>query len=99
LLKVVEIRRVVAIADSIENAEMNLQRLLHLVEDAAHATGGGIAGRLFHVTIAEEIDIELGSDRLESVGEGEAVILRRSLYDFGAEVIGQELAQNGAVMD
>src|ERR1051326_4557046 len=98
LLQIVEVRRVVAVRHSVQNAQMNLERLLHLVEDAPDAACRRVAGRLLHLAIAEQVYVELGPDLLQRLRQGHAVIVRALLDGIRSQVIRQYLAEYRAVV-
>ena len=57
LLKIVEVWRCIPVQDSVQNAEMEFQRLFHLVEHASDAARGGIPRCLFHVAVSQKIQV------------------------------------------
>ena len=68
-LEIVEERRAVAVPDAFENGEMQLEQLFHRVEDAANEFGLGVTGQLLHILIRDKIDIELGANPLQGLGQ------------------------------
>ncbi len=64
-LEIVEERRFEAILNAFQDGKMQLEQLLHRVEDAANDIGLGIARQLLHVPVRDQIDVELGANALQ----------------------------------
>ena len=58
LLKVVEVRGGVPVGNTVEDAEVQLQRLLNLVENAPHASGLEASGGFLDLAIGQQINVE-----------------------------------------
>ena len=71
VLQIVEERRVVAIAHAFQDRQVELERLLDGVEDAAHAIGRRIAGELLDAAVGQQKDVELRTDALQGPGQSE----------------------------
>ena len=80
LLEVVEERRLVALGDAVEDREVDLQRLLDLVEHAADARRPpGRETIASGLRSASRIDVELGPDALHGLREQQAEVARRAV--------------------
>ncbi len=66
-LQVVEVGSVIPIGDAVEDAKMQFERLLNLIEDAPDAGSACVAGHLLRLAITEEIDVKLGTQLLQSL--------------------------------
>ncbi len=66
-LKVVEIWSGIPVGDAIQNAQMQFQRLLNLVEDPSHTGRFGASRRLFDFAIRQRIDVQFRPHKLESL--------------------------------
>ncbi len=69
LLEIVEEWRVEAILHAFQNAKVQLQKLLNGIEDSADHIGVRVSGHLLHVAIGHQVEIKLGPDPLQDVGE------------------------------
>ena len=99
LLEVVEERRLEALRHAGQDREVDLERLLDLVEDAADVTGRrGIAGDLLHVAPAQQVDVELRADALERGGQPGPVLLRRARVGVQSRLRREQFAQDGRVV-
>src|SRR3954470_7396749 len=70
-LEIVEEGRFVSRLHALQDGQMDLERLLDGVEDAAHAISSRIARELLDATVGEQKDVELGADSLQGSGESE----------------------------
>jgi len=73
-LQVVEVGSVVPVADAVEDAEMQFERLLNLIENAPDTGRASVAGHLLHLAITQEIDVKLGTQLLQSLCKRQAVL-------------------------
>ena len=75
-LQVVEERRLEAVLHALEDREVQFQRLLDRIEDAAHDIRCRIAGDLLDLPVGQQIEIELRPDALEHVRQPQARMRR-----------------------
>ncbi len=73
LLEVVEERRLVALGDAGEDREVDLERLLDLVEDAADARGRRVGDHRLGLLVGEQDDVELRPEALDDLRQHQAV--------------------------
>ncbi len=72
LLEVVEERRLVTILDAFEDGEVQLEQLLHRIEDAARHIRHRIAGHGFDPPVRHDVDVELRPHALDQVARAAA---------------------------
>ena len=73
LLEVVEERRLVALGHAGEDREVDLERLLDLVEDAAQSRGRRIRDDRVGLLVGEQDDVELRAEALHELRQHQAV--------------------------
>ena len=98
MLEIVEVGRVEAVRDASENAQVDLERLLDLVEDPADRRGGRIAGHLLDLAVAEQVDVEFRADPLDEPGKLDPEPARRELGRVDVEVRDEEASQERRVV-
>src|SRR4029077_1646811 len=81
-LKIVEIRRGIPVRDAVQNAQMDLQRFLNLVEDPPYTGGIRTAGSFLDLAIGEHINIKFRADELQRLRQGES-LKQRGRLDTG----------------
>src|SRR5829696_5523324 len=70
-LQIIKEGRFVSRLHAFQDGQMNLERLLDGVEDAAHAVGGRIACELLDAAVGQQKDVELGTNSLQGPGQSE----------------------------
>src|SRR5215212_10059035 len=94
-----EIGGLVAVVDAVHDAEVDLQRLLHVEEDASDGRRF-LAGRnLFYRPVGDEVDVELGPevlDRRREVG-AETLPFRSELLRVQLAVAREVIMKKGSV--
>ncbi len=73
-LQVVEVRCLVPVCDAVEDAQVKFQRFFHLVENAPDARSTNIPSHFFRLAVAQEVNVQLRPQLLESLGESQAVL-------------------------
>src|SRR5215471_11663922 len=96
-LKVVKIGCLKPVGNCIKNAQVQLQRLLHLIEDATNAIGGNVARYFFDLAIAKEENIDLGPDEFYGFGQLQCILSGRPDAARSQQMTSQELTQHRIV--
>ena len=89
LLQVVEERRLVALGHAGEDRQVDLERLLDLVEDAADPVGRRIRQNRVGLRVGEQDDVELGSEPLDDLRQRHAEVGRRTILRVKGQPGGQ----------
>ena len=76
LLKVVEVRRVIPVGDSVQDAQVEFQRFLNLVEDPPDHAASALPAVFLHFTIAEQVDVQFGTDEFQRLRQCESLLQR-----------------------
>jgi hypothetical protein len=98
LFQVIEVRREEPVADPVENAQVDLEQLLHPVEDASDRRRIVGPGQLAHVAIGDEIDVEFGPDGAHDTRQQRAEV-RGVRFIASRQVRSQKLLQVGQGVD
>src|SRR5437016_4585225 len=75
VFEVVEIRRVVALVDSLQKSEMDLHQIFEPVENAPDVFGIQMARHLLNCAIHDKVDVELRTDLPDGSRQSDSVIL------------------------
>src|SRR5438874_6891535 len=97
VFEVVEIRRVVALVDSLQKSEMDLHQIFEPVENAPDVFGIEVARHLLHCAIHDKIDVEFRPDLSDGTGKSHAVILWLQRTGLQGEMLLQVSAQQRCV--
>ena len=98
LLQVVEVRRLVAIVDPVEDGKVQLQQLLDIVEDATQRRRFVAARQLLDGAIGEQVDVELRAVPLDGARQRRGQRAGRGARVLAIQVPQQELAQHRHVV-
>src|SRR5580704_1401607 len=93
-LQIVEIGSIEAVGNAIQNAEMQLQWFFDLIKNPAEKARVDIARHFFHFAVTEKVDVELGPQLFQALGERHAVIVGTCGNAAGRQMAGEKLAQN-----
>ena len=98
-LEVVEVGRLEPLGHALDDAQVDLQRLLDAVEDAADvARHLGVAGDLTHVAPGQEIHVQLGTDALQRARQLRALLLDGRAVRLRSELAREQLVQDRRVV-
>src|SRR5947207_12268896 len=75
VFEVVEIRRVIALVDSLQKSEMDLHQIFEPVENAPDVFRIQVARHLLHCAIHDQINIQLRSNFSNGTGQSDSVVL------------------------
>src|SRR5207244_8302257 len=75
VFEVVEIRRVVALVDSLQKSEMDLHQIFEPVENAPDVFRIQMARHLLHCALHDKVDVELRTDLPDCSRQSDSVIL------------------------
>src|SRR5438874_1284367 len=75
VFEVVEIRRVVALVDSLQKSEMDLHQIFEPIENAPDVFGIQMARHLLHCAIHDQINVQLRANLSNGSRESDSVIL------------------------
>ncbi|MNE14569.1 hypothetical protein D3C80_1074520 [compost metagenome] len=95
MFQVVEKRRFIAFCNALQQAQVDLQRLLDFVEHPADERVVFITGNSLNLTIAEQQDIELRPDGLDRSGQWQGQVRGVFVVRAVAQVWGQQLTHPG----
>ena len=98
LLQVVEERRLVALGDAGEDREVDLERLLDLVEDAAEPGGRRVREDRVGLLVGEQDDVELRPEALHELRQHQAVGACRAVLQLGGQPGGQQVLEQRHVV-
>ena len=93
LLQVVEERGLVAVLDAVEDREVDLHRLLDLVEDAAKAGRRRVREDRVGLPVGEQDDVQVGAEALHQLGQREAVGAGRAIRQLGGQARGEQVLE------
>src|SRR6266566_7650689 len=74
VFEVVEIRRVVALVDSLQKSEMDLHQVFEPVENAPDVFGIQMARHLLHCAVNDQINVQLRTDLPDGAGQSDSVV-------------------------
>ena len=92
-LQIRKMRRLVAIADTVEDAQMQFVELLHVVENPADMRRGGLSGEFFHTLVGHQEQVQLRPDAVDDIGQRGAVAFRRQRVGIVLHVTLDPVAQ------
>ncbi len=80
-LQIVEEWRLVALLDAFHDGKVQLQQVLHRIEDPPGAGRGRIGRKLLHFAVCGDINIEIRANTLQDAGKLQRGGVRRQLAD------------------
>src|SRR5690348_3687006 len=93
-LQVIEVRGVIPVCDAVEDAQMQFERLLNLIEDTTDASPTDVTGKLFRFPVTQKINVKFRTKQLQSLSKRQSKLPRLLINVAGRQMCGQEFTQD-----